>query len=84
MALIVEDGTGLPDANSFASLAEADAQHADWETAAWFPLSDYQKTAGMLEAIHLPRRDLQLDRLHPVRHQGGPWPRLEAYDHEGG
>lgn len=35
MALIVEDGTGLEDADSYAALADADTFHAERENADW-------------------------------------------------
>ncbi|MGO4326739.1 DnaT-like ssDNA-binding protein [Cupriavidus sp. 2TAF22] len=35
MAIVVEDGTGKPDANSYVSVAEADAYHADRGNTAW-------------------------------------------------
>lgn len=38
--LIVEDGTGLPDAESFASVAEADAYFSARGNAAWAGLGD--------------------------------------------
>lgn len=50
MALIVETGTGLPDAESYASVAQADAYHADRGGSAWGPLSVPQKEAALRRA----------------------------------
>lgn len=43
MALIVEDGSGLPDAESFGSVAEADAYHLAMGNAAWAPKTQEEK-----------------------------------------
>ncbi|AEP08893.1 DnaT-like ssDNA-binding protein [Micavibrio aeruginosavorus] len=49
MAFVVEDGTGLPDANSYASVAEADAYHTDRGNAAWTG-SNSVKQAALVRA----------------------------------
>lgn len=43
MSLIVEDGTGLPDAESYASVAAADTYHASRGNAQWGTLPDERK-----------------------------------------
>ena len=51
MPLIVEDGTLLAGANSFASVADADAYHAARLTAAWTDeLAEVQKEAALIRA----------------------------------
>lgn len=43
MALVVEDGTGLPDAEAYASVAEADAYFAARGNVAWGALSEQRR-----------------------------------------
>lgn len=50
MALIVEDGTGLANAESFASVAEADAYHAKRGNAAWAALTEQVKEQLLIKA----------------------------------
>lgn len=47
MALIVEDGTGRSDAESMASVAEADAYATRYGYAAWLALSNSNKEASL-------------------------------------
>lgn len=61
MALIVEDGTGLPDAEAYISVADADAYHAARGNAAWAALTTPAKEAALrlatdyMEAEYGPR-----------------------------
>lgn len=61
MALIVEDGTGLPDAEAYISVADADAYHAARGNAAWAALAEPAKEAALrlatdyMEAEYGPR-----------------------------
>lgn len=50
MALIVEDGTGRADAESYASVAQADAYHAARANTAWAPLDATLKEALLRRA----------------------------------
>jgi hypothetical protein len=50
MALIVEDGTGLEDANSYVSLDEADQYHSDRNNTAWLSLTEQEKTGRLINA----------------------------------
>ena len=81
--IIVEDGTGNPLANAYATVLEADSYLADLEAAAWFPLSDYQKAAGLIEATAY--LDATYTWVGEVQYgsQALGWPRVYAYDHEG-
>lgn len=47
MALIVEDGTGLPDAEAYISVADADAYFAARGNAVWAALDTPQKEAAL-------------------------------------
>lgn len=50
MALITEDGTGKPDAESYASVAFADAYHLARANLAWGPLDASAKEASLRKA----------------------------------
>src|SRR6266850_1608568 len=50
MALVVEDGTGLAAAESYASVAEADQYHSDRGNAAWAPLATAAKEQALRKA----------------------------------
>mgnify|MGYP000257303279 FL=1 len=63
MPLIVEDGTLPAGANSFASVADADAYHAARLTAAWTDeLAEAQKEAALIRAARPGRRHRQPGR----------------------
>lgn len=47
MALVVEDGTGLPDAEAYISVLDADAYHAARGNAAWAALAEPAKEAAL-------------------------------------
>lgn len=86
MALVVEDGTGLSNADSFASLATALAYHASIGTAAWIaggvtdPLREIalRKATAWVRDAHIGRWDgnLVLDT------QALPFPRVGLTDAE--
>jgi hypothetical protein len=50
MAIVVEDGTGLPNSVSYASVAEADAYFAAKGVTAWAPLTTPVKEAALVNA----------------------------------
>ena len=66
MPLIVEDGTLPAGANSFASVADADAYHAARLTAAWTDeLAEAQKEAALIRASDwLNRKVMWLSLIH--------------------
>jgi len=54
LTLIKEDGTGLADANSYASVADGDAYHAGHLYAtAWTAATDVQKAVALVMASRL-------------------------------
>lgn len=61
MALITEDGTGIDDAESYASVEEADAYHSDRENTAWADAEPTSKEAALrkatdfIETVYGPR-----------------------------
>lgn len=50
MPLIVEDGTGLEDANSYVSIDDADQYHTDRNNTAWLSLTEQEKTGRLINA----------------------------------
>jgi hypothetical protein len=81
MSLIVEDGTGLANANSFASIAEADAYHAGHLYAAtWTNAPTDRKTAALIMATRTLDSSAQWvgQRARPGVQALG-WPRRLAY-----
>lgn len=50
MAIIVEDGTGLPNAESYISLLEADDYHADRGNSDWINLTGEKKEIALRKA----------------------------------
>ncbi len=89
MALIVEDGTGLPGAESYLSVADADAYHAAQGTVAW-EINGPAVTIATKE-MALRRATVFLDGTYGgmfsgtrrVREQALLWPRVSAFDDEG-
>ena len=86
MALVVEDGTGLSNADSYLSVADADTYHtAHGNPAAWSSASDADKE----EALRLATQ--YIDVVYGRRFSGTKlaatqalrWPRNGVYDDEG-
>lgn len=85
MALVVEDGSGLESANSYASLAEANAYFLDRANAAWDAAEDEARSAALIRAASA------LDGVYGSRWPGFrcmdlqslDWPRYEAWDRDG-
>lgn len=78
MPIIVEDGTGITDANSYASVAFADAYFTDFANAAWAALTQPAKESALMQASQYI--DLVWSRVYPGTKyretQGLGWPRL--------
>lgn len=85
MALIVEDGTGLEDANTYIALTEADSYHGTRLNSAWAEASEDDRTKALIAATEY------LDGKYRRRWRGLKssgvqaleWPRLQAYDDSG-
>lgn len=86
MAIVVEDGTGLSTAVSYASAATADAYHLARGTTTWTGMTADKEAA-------LVRATAALDALCASRWPSGSvretedqalaWPRIDAYDVDG-
>jgi hypothetical protein len=82
MALVVEDGTGVDDANSYVTVEDANAYLLDRNNAAWFAATDDQKVAALIEATDYVDAHDWVGYVEFAAQALG-WPRLEAYDREG-
>jgi hypothetical protein len=82
MALVVEDGTGLPTANSYVTIAECDAYHVDRANTSWGTALTAAKTAALMKAT------MYIDGKYFNRFTGYKgsvsqalqWPRMEAIE----
>ena len=84
MPLIVEDGTLPAGANSFASVADADAYHAARLTAAWTDeLAEAQKEAAMIRASDWLNRKVMWNGRKASRSQRMAWPRSGVVTQDG-
>lgn len=81
MAFVVEDGTGLPNANSYLAVADADAYNVDHGNTAWLG-ADVDKQAALIRAT------AYIDASYRGRFPGYPtsgriqnreWPRVGAF-----
>lgn len=85
MAFTVEDGSGVAGANSYVSIADANAYFADRNDSTWAGLQDEVKQKGILDAtayIEAKYRGSWVGSLYDTA-QGLSWPRIGAYDPEG-
>ncbi|MFR4120583.1 MAG: DnaT-like ssDNA-binding protein [Bilophila wadsworthia] len=84
MPLIVEDGTLPAGANSFASVADADAYHAARLTAAWTDeLAEIQKEAALIRASDWLNRKVMWNGRKASRSQRMAWPRSGVVTQDG-
>ena len=86
MTIIVEDGTGKPDAVSLASLVAADAYFSARGDSAWAALSEPEKEAALVKAS-ASLSDAQRYAFKGRKAQGYaqrmPWPRSGAVERHG-
>jgi hypothetical protein len=77
MALIVEDGTNVPDAESYSTVAQADAYFTARGTGLWFELTEEEKEQALRRAtdfmVQRYRNGWKGQRLNPL--QALDWPR---------
>ncbi|TYQ19914.1 UNVERIFIED_ORG: hypothetical protein JN05_01282 [Zoogloea ramigera] len=80
MPLIIETGAGLPDADSYASVAEADRQLAALGVTYWAPLDESDKEVALRNATRFMRTNYRLrwagQRVHQT--QALDWPRYDV------
>jgi hypothetical protein len=77
MTLIVETGAGLPDAESYISVADADTYHANRGNAAWAALATDAKEQALRSATDYMRQNYRLRwiGMHVSITQALDWPR---------
>jgi hypothetical protein len=82
MSLIVETGAGLADAESYASVADADAYHAGRGNAQWTALTTERKEQLLRMATeYMAVYAGSLSGVRQYSTQALDWPRLEAAGH---
>jgi hypothetical protein len=84
MALVVEDGTGKADAESYASVANADSVHGALGNAAWTGTTSAKEAALRKATIYLDGRYRHLWRgTRATKEQALAWPRFNVIDEDG-
>lgn len=85
MSLIVEDGTGLANADSYLSVADADTYHSNLGNTSWGALSTPNKELALRKATkYLDHRYFYRWRgARSYRQQGLDWPRYQVIDRDG-
>ena len=82
MSLIVEDGTGVPNAESYVSISDADEHFAALENSSWTRASSDLKENALKNASAYS--DLYSYPGYLLNAQQGlKWPRAKAYDQDG-
>ncbi|MBY0356210.1 MAG: hypothetical protein K2Q12_10865 [Rickettsiales bacterium] len=83
MALVVEDGTGINNANAYVSVAEADAYFTARNITSWVTRNTPDKEKGILYATSF--LDSQFYWYGHIKRseQALGWPRILVYDTEG-
>jgi len=80
MALIVETGTGIADANSYIDIAFADTYQADRGRSAWALLTEPVKTVALIAATQFVDESLPWIGSKGTAAQGLKWPRIAGVD----
>lgn len=80
--MIVEDGTGLSTAQSYVSVADADAYHTAHGNATWTGV-DALKEAALVRATQALDARYSWQGYRLVETQALDWPRYDAYDVDG-
>ena len=81
LTLVKEDGTGRSDANSYASVADADAYHEGHLYAtAWTGASASDKEKALVMATRLIDGQFQFAGVRAVGGQALQWPRVSCLD----
>nr|BDD43781.1 hypothetical protein 1 [Spirochaetaceae bacterium] len=83
--MVVEDGTGLINSNSYLSLTDADAYHADVGNTAWSEATEADREAALITATRWleSRYRTRWIGTRATRDQALSWPRWNAVDPDG-
>jgi hypothetical protein len=85
LTLIKEDGTGKPDANSYAEVSDGDAYHdGHLYASAWTGAAADRKAAALVMATRLIDSQFQFNGSRTNEGQALQWPRAECRDPDGG
>jgi hypothetical protein len=85
LTLIKEDGTGLANANSYASVADGDAYHeAHLYATAWTGATADNKAAALVMATRLIDAEFQFGGVRMVAAHALQWPRVNCPDPDTG
>ena len=85
LTLIKEDGTGKPDANSYADVADGDAYHdGHLYASAWTGAAADRKAAALVMATRLIDSQFQFNGGRTSASQALQWPRTECPDPDKG
>lgn len=82
MPLVVEDGTGLVNAESYASVAEANTYHSNFNNSAWTG-TDAQKEAALRKATQYLDATYKWRGVIHSATQALQWPRTSVYSVNG-
>jgi len=81
LTLIKEDGTGKPDANAYADVADGDAYHeGHLYAAAWTAADAGRKAAALVMATRLVDAEFQFNGFKRSPSQALQWPRFDCPD----
>jgi hypothetical protein len=83
MTIIVETGLALAEANSYASVADADAFHAELGNATWVDADAADKELALIKASRYLDQAYSFKGRRRTRGQGMAWPRFEVIDQDG-
>ena len=83
MVLVVEDGTGLSNANAYISVTEADAYFTARNNSVWSSKTTPEKEAAILYATSFLDSNFYWLGHIAVTDQALGWPRILVYDREG-
>lgn len=83
MAFIVETGTGVPGANSYASIAEADSYHSEMGNLDWENYDTAEKQTRLIRGSRYLDGTYSFPGTRSTIDQGLQWPRWGAIDQSG-
>jgi hypothetical protein len=82
---LVEDGSGVPGANSYITEAYADTYHSDRGNTAWSDFTSPEQLAALIRASEYidKRFGRRFRGLRKTKDQAMEWPRQNAFDNDG-
>ena len=83
MAFVVEDGTGLANANSYVDTTYADSYFSDRGNTAWAALGTPAKQAALVQATDFVEKNFYFVGWKRSQAQALEWPRYDAFDKDG-